>query len=716
MPRRKKQQKIDKKDIDQTLEDLGIDADLSAEDSAADLEETDQRNLEKHEVPGIVAVPDAEPATSTVVEEVAAPAAPARAPVAVAPAPVAAAPVPVAEVAPPVLPDPDPLPAVVAPPSAPVRPRKGARSPSTGKLGTGLSGKMPGAERVKIYKRVDGQLGHISDYDARDLQGYPDMESFLNRHVKPSFGHGEYEMIGVDGHGREVPAGKVLLLGPQKETEGTQASGAFSLVQSVLEQNQNAQREWMNQMKSSMHQPPQKDPVEMLSGVMALQEKVSAKGEAATAAAAAKAEALAAASAAESAAAGQSTMQMFMAMMQQQQQAADRQSQMMMTLLSKPKEEDPMMKMFMMKLMEEKTSGGGGVAIPPPPPPADPLDSITKLITALAAAGVIGGGGGGGEDESKELLKVMLEKSDAERLGPKDMLALFGEMRGDRGTDDFKKSADNLAMMLNITNQLKQSTEGGAAAGFFDALAALFSNRDFAGSIAQSVRSRAEGTQSKQMEAQHQEQVIRQRALIQAEQERRAVARLAKQQGTTEEGQNGASKRPPPVSSVEDVVDSASENMAPPLPANTADHINNINEAKDEAALIESTLRLLIYMSGFDDWRPYTEQMFAAAQEGSAREVLQFLAQLLDVFVKQELMAVPLAQKVLVCVRDNMDLIHKELSNGNEGILDDPPQGEVDFLEELDAAEAELEGDRDDDDDDDDEGIAQDTEEDSPRA
>lgn len=730
MPRKNKNKpdKPDKKNIEQTLEDLDINPDLDPDAAALDLDAANQSALAEESAD---AIPDISPVASTVeVEPVITPP-PAVAPVVAAVAPVAAVPAPV-EAAPTAIPDGDPLPLVVAPPAAAPKFKKGSRSPATSKLGKGLSEKLPGAERIKVYKRVEGKLGHIEDYMMRDLTGFPDMESFLNRYVKPQFGPGEYELIGVDARGNEVQAGTVLLLSPPKESENSQAAGAFGLVQTMMEQSQRQQREWMDQMKTSMQQPPQKDPLETLSGMMDLQDKVGAKGEAAAAAAEAKTEAATAAAAVETAAAGQSTMQMFMAMMQQQTAQADRQSQLMMTLLSKPKEEDPFMKMMMMKMLEEKTGGGGGTAVPPPPPPPDPMAGITALIGALTQAGLMGGGGApAGDDEAKEMLKAMVLKSDSERMSPKDMLELFTTMRGDRGTDDFKKSADNMAMMLNLSNQMRSSTEGGATAGFFDALGALFSNRDFAGSIAQSVRSRAEGQQTSRMQVQSQQMVAQQRALHMAEREKQqrlaADARAAMPQGQPAAGApppaNGAAAAPPqgprlvPVPPVE-------EQMMPPLPANTADHVTAIADAKDDAGIIEATLRMLVYLSGFDDWRPYTEQLLGAAQEGESREMLQYLASLLEVFVKTNLMNVELAKRVLKAVQENLDLIHADLSKGTEGILDEGAEEEVDFLAVLDDAVDELNA-QDADDDDDDEpgepeegegGIEGETEEDSPRA
>lgn len=419
----------------------------------------------------------------------------------------------------------------------------------------------------------------------------------------------------------------------------------------------------------------------------------------------AQAEAVKNAAMAESTNAMASMMQMFMASMQQQAQ----QTQQMMMLMMQPKE-DPMMKILLAKLLEDKPSSGG-MSMPPPPPPTDPLEGIAKLMAVLLPA-IGAGGGGGGDEEVKELLKAQIQAREAERLGPKDLLAIMQEMKQERGTDDFKRSADNLAMMLNITNQLRSSTEGSPAAGFWDALGALFSNRDFAGSIAQTVRARAEDQQKAQLQAQNQQLALQRQALLVAEHKRRAAEVAAQGNALIPTSPPEKKVAPPepaartPVAPAKraraavreepslsgsvapkEVIGIEKSDNAPPLPrlpANTVDHLKGIELAVDDAARIEKTVRMLIYFSGFPEWRPFTERLLGAAQAGEKTEMLQLLALFFQRFVDMGMFSMDEAKKTLLATKANFDAIYGELSQG-EVLEEEKPEGPPDFLEVVDS-------------------------------
>jgi hypothetical protein len=711
MPRVRKGEAV--KGVDDVLSELGIDMDLSPEDATHDFMKTTESSMTPIKKPGVGGDDEEEdggdddddsddeggddeeednaaspiPRESSFFPPIPAPPAPSKPKSAPKLAAVASIPDPDFE--------PEPLP-FIAPPPPPPTPIKGkarVNPPSTSRLGKGLAAKVPGAERIKVYKRQDsGQLGHIGDYRARDLEGCVDIEDFIARYVKPKFGAGEYQLKGIDSYGREMEVGSVFMLDPPGVSE---AGGAFGLAQSLMAQ----QREFMREQLARAQQPaaPAQDPITMLRNVMALSDSVTQK---------AKEEKER--GAAEMNGNMSSMMQMFMMMQQQSQQ----QMAQMMTLLATPRE-DPVMKMLLAKLVEDKTSSRGGDALPPPPPPpplADPMEGISKLIMALASAGLIGNHGGGGDDEVKEMLKAQIQARESERLTFKDVIGMMQEMRQERGTDDFKKSADNLAMMLSITNQLRQSTEGGATAGFFDALAALFGNRDFAGSIAGAIRSKATTTQQQQLVAQNQQTVIQQRALAQAALQRQQIineAQRSLQQSPPPVAQPIAASAPQPATAQPTApaqtasapaqtasapVQTASapapapvrrpQIQLPPLPANTSDHINNLIQATDDAGLMAACVSLLMYLSEFPDWTNFTTKLLGAAQNGNKREMLQYLAILFEGFVGMGLLELEVAKRVLSAANQHFDVIHAKLGNDGSGgvIPEEEEEEEIDFL------------------------------------
>ena len=80
--------------------------------------------------------------------------------------------------------------------------RKKETAATGGKISKSLADKVPGAERIKVYKRVEGQKWFVNEYSKADLDLFPDTESFLTKYVKPKHGAGEYDIVGVDATNR----------------------------------------------------------------------------------------------------------------------------------------------------------------------------------------------------------------------------------------------------------------------------------------------------------------------------------------------------------------------------------------------------------------------------------------------------------------------------------------------------------------------------------
>lgn len=493
---------------------------------------------------------------------------------------------------------------LVPPPSMPRGPRGKTRDKApigSGKLSKGLADKVPGADKMKVYKRINGQRWFIREYTKADLNQFTDFESFLTRYVKPAHGAGEYDLVGVDGLSRDIEVGQIRLI-EEASDKPSESSTAIGLVEHVMKEQRERDEKWMARMLGG-----QQNPLDLLTGVMALKKELDGEsGGAQAAAAKAQAEA------------SSSTMQMMMLMMQQQQQSADRQNQLMMTLLSKPREEDPIMKLLLTKMLSEGSLGGGGGALPPPAPPPSPTNGLADILTAMAA--FMGSmGGGGGDDDFKEFLKTMITQKQGEQLGIKDIIELLGVKKDSK--DEFTSAIDHMAAIMNLTNNVRQQQEPGAAAGFFDALAALFANRDFAGSIAQTIRSKTDKTANvteARLQAEGQRVAMESR-LVQQERNRLAAA------GTI----------PPPPRNVPQVTTQQAQKAAervvertgrlPEIPANTYEHVNNILGAKDEADQVGKTLAMLIYFAEFDDWKPFTERILGMIRDGRKTESLKYL-------------------------------------------------------------------------------------------
>lgn len=661
------------RDIAQTLSELNIDDDLDPADAAREQAEAVASSVDVEEVNDFdkgEETPDAPPATTAEAEVV-------------VPKP---QPIPEDDSA-----DEEvalPLPAAFVPPPRAPKPKK--PQPAGKGMPKGLMDKAPGAAKVKVYKREKGQRWFISDFVMDDLANFPDFESFLTRYIKDDHGPGEYDLVGVDAGNREIELGTVRLRGTPDKKEST---GAMELMKIMMERSESQNEQYLAQMREVMKPRDTTDPLAMLAGVMQVQEKLSGNAEAK--AAEAKAEVNDAMHALT--ASSDRSMQMLMAMMQQsaQQQAAaaQQQQQMLMAVLSKPKEEDPVMKMLLMKLMEEKEAPSAA-ALPPPPPPPKPTEGLSDILTAMAAfMGAMGGGGGdsSSDDDFKEFLKAMLLKQESNGLSTKDAIELLSRKEEKGG--GLKSAIDDLAAVMNVAQNINRSQEGGPAAGLFDALAALFSNRDFAGSIANTIRAKVgqgEAIQRTALEAERQRLALQARMAhrtaelsghnpqpIQQTQQPQQQVQQVQQQPFAQPGPPNAPQAAfvagPTAADVQAAAESYVQRTGKPLPelpALTMEHIQNLATAADEGELVGKTVAMLIYFAEFDDWRAFSEQLLTFVRNGNKGATREYVTAFFDGLAEIHMIEPSLAKQVVTSLITHFDAVKQQLlefSAGSDG-------------------------------------------------
>ena len=493
--------------------------------------------------------------------------------------------------------------------------------------------KVPGAEKVMVYKRIDGKRWFIAEYTKEDLQQFANFEAFLTRYVKPKAGAGEYDLVGVDGRNNQHEMGQIRLFDDGGVKNASPDSNAIALVERMMTENRQRDEKFMRERMSN-----QQDPLQLLAGVMNLKKQL--EGE--TGGGMADVFKAVLETNKES---GNTTLTMMMAMMQQQ-------SQMMMALLTQKKEPDPIMAVLMTKLLD---GGGGGSAMPMPPPPPSKTEGLGEILTAMAAFMGSMGGGGGGDEDYKELVKgIVQQKLQGESTNLKDTIELVMKLVQPRegSGNSLKESVDNLAMVMNLAQNLNRQSEPGAAAGFFDALAALFGNRDFAGSIAQSIRAKMDARAGEaQSRLQAEEQRIRMEARLLEQAKARGglgagspppppQTQQQRQQPVQQTGQApAATAKPPfkPTVTSEQVQQAAQQTVRrtgkiPELPANTYEHINNILTAQDDGERVGKTIGMLVYFAGFDDWKPFSERLILCVREGNRGEAMRYLSALFEGF------------------------------------------------------------------------------------
>ena len=282
------------------------------------------------------------------------------------------------------------------------------QSPSTKRLGP-VGAKMPGAEHVKVHKRMpNGTLGYVGDYRAADIAQSQDMESFLASHALAIHGPGDYHLTGVDARGGVMDGGTITLLGPAEKPPTPEAP---SVVQQLGELHDLHQRltppsDGMNSVLRDVlaHAlkpapvAPVVNPIAQMGQLMELQRSLKADAEGP------KADN----SGTTTAIIGAVTTIMTT----------------MIPLLMQKKEMDPMMALLMTKMLDD--SGGSSMPLPPPLAPPDPLAGIMPLITMMMENMKPSEGGG-----ANEALITMLM---SERMKPADMISMMTEMRGSGGS------------------------------------------------------------------------------------------------------------------------------------------------------------------------------------------------------------------------------------------------------------------------------------------
>ena len=531
--------------------------------------------------------------------------------------------------------EPTPLPQVLIPPPV-ERASKGRKESRSGtKLAKSLADKMPGADKIKVYKRLEGRRHFIQDFTINDLATFPDAESFITRYIKPKYKAGEYDLVGVDALGRESERGTVRLIEDPSDN-ASETTGVLQMAERLFMEQRKRDEDLMKQTLSQ-----QTSPLELLQGVLKVKKDLDEETG----------------GAAKAAAEGQNTMlTMMMAMMQSNQQT-------MMALLTKPKEEDPLMKLILAKILDGGGLGGGGGALPPPPPPPPAKESTAELITALGAFMAAMQPSGGGDEDYKELVKTLLlqpRDNGLGGLGIKDIIELISKSGGSK--NDLQAAVDNMALVMNMAQNLKQSTEPGAAAGFFDALAALFSNRDFAGSIAQTIRGKFDQrtvTEEERLKA------VKQRLDMEA----RLVERKRQQLESGSAPASAPSPRQQAAQQSQQPANGGAQSQQrvsvkiPPLPSNTYQHVNAIVMAKEEGDQVGKTIGMLIYFGENEGpWKTYAERVLGLIRDGQQREALQFLSPLFESLVQLQMLAPELAHTVLSAFDKHFSVVQEQLA------------------------------------------------------
>jgi len=556
--------------------------------------------------------------------------------------------------------------------------------PSTKRLGP-LANKVPGAEKVQIWKRnPDGQLILIKTYSILDLAQSEDVASFINDYIRPTVGGGEYQVYGVDGYGRKYDVGVVRIREdkppmPPKPREKSAMEMLYERIQTEDARREREMREWRER------QTQQKDPIELLGGVLDLQEKVGG---------ASRREGESTLSAAIQAMSQQTNtmVQAMMGMMQKSEENLTR-------IMTESNKSNPFMEVIMAKLLDDKDKKGE--PMPPPPPPPNPLGDITNVVQLIQALK---------GDGDNEMTKLLLQ----ERMAPRDIVSLIQEAKNTQVNDDFSKTVGNMQMMLELQNTLKQSQGEGPAAGFWEAVTALVSNRSLASGIGDMIRERVQGggggggyrtvpgmpsrpelPSPEAMEAQaaeyeRQAQAARERRLLLAKRkaaseasalERETINDTAPHRPVVPEPEPEEVPRaatPEEEAAVGRVVERTGK--VPDLPPDIAEYVNTMVLAEDDGALIEALVLTFQYLGTLEDWQVFSDTFFTWAHEGKKPQVLEFIEGFFKGLEHLGYTDEAMRERVLKVLDEHFDIVSMKIQEEGEED-DEDEEGEDESLQ-----------------------------------
>lgn len=543
-------------------------------------------------------------------------------------------------------------------------------TPSTRRFGA-MGNKLPGAEHILVRKRTEtGQLAYIGEFNSTDLAHSQNIESYVARYLQPKYGPGEYWIFGVDAAGREFDAGYVQLLPAADDalmgTPGgsSQAVGTspLSLIQQILDREATRRDAEIRALANKRD----KDPIDLMRQMHELQKEMTPPPPAMPTL--------------KSSDKGSSTTDTVLAGMMQ----------MMTTVLAQAMQPSPLLVAMIQKLTEDK----------PTTPSTDPTQQLVLLSEVVKNLGA-------GNNANNQILEMLMR----ERMAPADVLGLVNQVKGERGTDDLKKSMENLGFLLNAVQQLRSHTEPGGS-GFWDAVSSIFNNPGLAQAIGSKVSTVMQQQRPTNLPPGHkrpavlppgappQQQPVRDplalkaRELIARKQriEELELAEREKQLGITPSSgspqqpatapKTPAASQVEPAASVEQVNIPVTEGQQIPLPAHITDHLNGYIAAQTDADLVRTTIELIFSLAEDEQWRPYSEVIVSFILQNDRVRFMHYMGSMFTALRTTNLLEAELAHKIMSALQAHFDTIVAETQSRIE-----VAQQEASALQDLQEAE-----------------------------
>lgn len=437
-----------------------------------------------------------------------------------------------------------------------------------------LTGKVPGAQRVRVRQRNGAQLVTIGDYSKSDVESSPDIESFVNTYLRPQYGGGEYQIFLIDEIGKEMDGGIIRFPDPAKNPYTAPVAApdpALGMMPLMVEMYRNSTKpvpdpfQQMKTMKEFLMDTAPKNDDSTLAMMMQMQ---------------------------------QQSMQMQMQMQQTQQNAQAAAQQQMIALLTQKPAVDPAMTAItaLLERMDRRLEKLETAPPPPPPPmmPSKPDYSMPELLTAIGTVvstvvPLIKNESG---PSAVEMAGLIIQAQQAARptdgLGVRDVIDIFREREASASPPaTLEEQIGTFVRVKELASALvppsgPQQKEGTT---FWDAAVAILGPHS---EISRAIGQRVDQTLQQKPQPQHVE-ITHNRQV---------------QQNTGQPNVQPAGNIPPQASEPETV----------PLPADFSQKMEAMEKASSPGERIEAAVNAVLSLRGIDHWNTFTQNlMFAVA-------------------------------------------------------------------------------------------------------
>ena len=516
--------------------------------------------------------------------------------------------------------DPQPLEA----PRGPLRHRAAPQAGGNGSVRSlqrfGAIGKtFPGAERLRVrkYDDVQGLWGPVGDWPLAAVKNSKDIEGWLLEFIRPQYkAGGRFQVSLFDSDGRETPAGEFVLPAPPVDAAAPATDSVALRVLDTLERKMNQQP------------PAAVDPLAAFRQVNHIVEEARTR-----------------------AGSGQGDLASVLSTMIQAQQAqAQAQASLQMQMMQQAQAQQTEMMRLLVTVQQGSLS-----AAPPPPPPMAPAATENPMMMRFmeVAMPLLVERLLKPELSTKEVIAMLTTRPERSEL--ETMRTAVDFLRSVQGNEKKESLVDEMTKMAQIRQFASElvggenSNAGSTSSNFWDAVAQLFANKDFAGSlgkmIGSDIQQRREGatrlpaqpprlpTGPQTAAALPQQTVVHNPVPITVAQQPAAPAPAAPPPGTrTLAGDKLV------------VVGPNGQRLV--FPASMQTLAESIASSKAPEEYIQRTAEVLYRLRDLETWRPFVDTVLEHSLKNEAQPALQALKGWLGLLVQLSFLPLEAAKAV----------------------------------------------------------------------